>query len=346
MLGKYKEAMNRSGQAREQFHMKETLLSVSNLKKHFPVEEGFFKNRKRVVHAVDGISFDLAKNEVLSLVGESGSGKSTTGRLILKLLEPTEGAINFMGEDISKAGRKRMKELRREMQIIFQDPYASLNPRLSVGEIVEEPLIVHRIGTKQERREEVARLLEKVGLNREVMRRYPHEFSGGQRQRIGIARAIALKPALIVADEPVSALDVSIQSQVINLLKDLQEENNITYLFIAHDLNIVRIISNRVAVMYLGIIVEHAEVEELFKRPLHPYTQALITAIPVPDPSKKERNIILLEGDIPSPIDIPSGCRFHTRCPKVISRCKEIRPGLDDFGNGHTAACIRAGEWA
>lgn len=346
MLGKYKEAMNRSGQAREQFHMKETLLSVSNLKKHFPVEEGFFKNRKRVVHAVDGISFDLAKNEVLSLVGESGSGKSTTGRLILKLLEPTEGAINFMGEDISKAGRKRMKELRREMQIIFQDPYASLNPRLSVGEIVEEPLIVHRIGTKQERREEVARLLEKVGLNREVMRRYPHEFSGGQRQRIGIARAIALKPALIVADEPVSALDVSIQSQVINLLKDLQEENNITYLFIAHDLNIVRIISNRVAVMYLGIIVEHAEVEELFKRPLHPYTQALITAIPVPDPSKKGRNIILLEGDIPSPIDIPSGCRFHTRCPKVISRCKEIRPGLDDFGNGHTAACIRAGEWA
>jgi len=326
--------------------MQETLLSVKDLKKHFPVEEGFFRSRKRVVHAVDGISFDLAKNEVLSLVGESGSGKSTTGRLILKLLEPTEGEIRFMGEDISKAGRKRMKELRREMQIIFQDPYASLNPRLTVGEIVEEPLIVHGIGTKQERREEVAHLLQKVGLNPEVMRRYPHEFSGGQRQRIGIARAIALKPGLIVADEPVSALDVSIQSQVINLLKDLQEENNIAYLFIAHDLNIVRIISDRVAVMYLGKIVEHAEVEEIFTRPLHPYTQALLSAIPVPDPSKKERKIILLEGDIPSPIDIPKGCRFHTRCPKMIPECKDVIPSLDDFGNGHTTACIRAHEWA
>ena len=324
----------------------ETLLSVKDLKKHFPVNEGIFKSRKRVVHAVDGISFDLAKNEVLSLVGESGSGKSTTGRLILKLLEPTEGEIRFMGEDISKAGRKRMKELRREMQIIFQDPYASLNPRLTVGEIVEEPLIVQRIGTKQERRDEVAHLLQKVGLNPEVMRRYPHEFSGGQRQRIGIARAIALKPGLSVADEPVSALDVSIQSQVINLLKDLQEENNIAYLFIAHDLNIVRIISDRVAVMYLGKIVEHAEVEELFKRPLHPYTQALLSAIPVPDPSKKERKIILLEGDIPSPIDIPAGCRFHTRCPKMIPECKVTIPELDDYGNGHTTACIRAEEWA
>lgn len=324
----------------------ETLLSVNNLKKHFPVEEGIFKNRKRVVHAVDGISFDLGKNEVLSLVGESGSGKSTAGRLILRLLEPTEGSITFMGEDISKTGRKRMKELRRQMQIIFQDPYASLNPRMTVGDIVEEPLVVHRIGTKQERREEVARLLQKVGLNPEVMRRYPHEFSGGQRQRIGIARAIALKPGLIVADEPVSALDVSIQSQVINLLKELQEEYNIAYLFIAHDLNIVRIISDRVAVMYLGKIVEHAETEELFKRPLHPYTQALLSAIPVPDPSKKERKIILLEGDIPSPVDIPPGCRFHTRCPKMIPQCKEASPQLDSFGNSHTAACIRAGEWS
>lgn len=326
--------------------MSNELLSVKDLKKHFPVEEGFLKSRKRVVHAVDGISFDLGKNEVLSLVGESGSGKSTTGRLILRLLEPTEGEIIFMGDDISNAGRTRMKELRRQMQIIFQDPYASLNPRMTVGEIVEEPLIVHRIGTKQERREEVANLLQKVGLSPEVMRRYPHEFSGGQRQRIGIARAIALKPGLIVADEPVSALDVSIQSQVINLLKDLQEEYHIAYLFIAHDLNIVRIISNRVAVMYLGIIVEHAAVEELFKRPLHPYTQALLSAIPVPDPSRKERKIILLEGDIPSPIDIPPGCRFHTRCPKMIPRCKEIIPRLEDFGNSHTAACIRASEWA
>ncbi len=326
--------------------MNESLLSVNNLKKHFPVEEGIFKSRKRVVHAVDGISFELGKNEVLSLVGESGSGKSTTGRLILRLLEPTEGKITFMGEDISNAGRKRMKELRRQMQIIFQDPYASLNPRMTVGEIVEEPLIVHKIGTKQERREEAARLLQKVGLNPEVMRRYPHEFSGGQRQRIGIARAIALKPGLIVADEPVSALDVSIQSQVINLLKELQEEFQIAYLFIAHDLNIVRIISDRVAVMYLGIIVEHADVEELFKRPLHPYTQALLSAIPVPDPSKKERKIIRLEGDIPSPIYIPQGCRFHTRCPKMIPHCKEIIPTLNDFGNGHTTACIRASEWA
>ncbi|MCC7201393.1 MAG: ATP-binding cassette domain-containing protein [Nitrospirae bacterium] len=327
--------------------MKNSLLSVKDLKKHFPVEEGrLFRSRKRVVHAVDGISFDLGRNEVLSLVGESGSGKSTTGRLILRLLEPTEGEITFMGEDISNAGKKRMKELRRHMQIIFQDPYASLNPRMTVGEIVEEPLIVHRIGTKQERRDEVARLLHKVGLNPEVMRRYPHEFSGGQRQRIGIARSIALKPGLIVADEPVSALDVSIQSQVINLLKELQEENQISYLFIAHDLNIVRIISDRIAVMYLGKIVEHAETEELFKRPLHPYTQALLSAIPVPDPSKKERKVILLEGDIPSPIDIPEGCRFHTRCPKMIPRCKEIIPSLDNYGNSHTAACIRAGEWA
>lgn len=324
----------------------ETLLSVKNLKMHFPVEEGLFRSRKRVVHAVDGISFDLGRNEVLSLVGESGSGKSTTGRLILRLLEPTEGEITFMGEDISNAGKKRMKELRRHMQIIFQDPYASLNPRMTVGDIVEEPLIVHKSGTKQERRDEVARLLQKVGLNPEVMRRYPHEFSGGQRQRIGIARAIALKPGLIVADEPVSALDVSIQSQVINLLKELQEENQISYLFIAHDLNIVRIISDSIAVMYLGKIVEHAEAEELFKRPLHPYTQALLSAIPVPDPSKKGRKVILLEGDIPSPIDIPAGCRFHTRCPRMIPRCKEIIPQLESFGNSHTAACIRAGEWA
>ncbi|MEK6560321.1 MAG: oligopeptide/dipeptide ABC transporter ATP-binding protein [Nitrospirota bacterium] len=326
--------------------MQETLLSVKDLKKHFPVYEGIFGGKKSVVHAVDGISFDLGKNEVLSLVGESGSGKSTTGRLILKLLEPTEGKIIFMGEDISNAGRKRMKELRREMQIIFQDPYASLNPRMTVGEIVEEPLIVHKIGTKQERRDEVANLLQKVGLNPEVMKRYPHEFSGGQRQRVGIARAVALKPKLIVADEPVSALDVSIQAQVINLLKELQEEYHIAFLFIAHDLNIVRIISNRVAVMYLGKIVELAEVEELFKHPLHPYTQALLSAIPVPDPSRKDRKVILLEGDIPSPIDIPQGCRFHTRCPKMIPRCKEIIPPLEDFGTGHVAACIRANEWA
>lgn len=326
--------------------MQEILLSVKNLKKHFPAEKGVFEKGERVVHAVDGISFDLSKNEVLSLVGESGCGKSTTGRLILRLIEPTEGEIIFMDENILNVSRKRLKELRREMQIIFQDPYASLNPRLTVGEIVEEPLIVHKVGTKEQRREEVARLLQRVGLSPDVIRRYPHEFSGGQRQRIGVARAIALRPKLIVADEPVSALDVSIQAQVINLLKELQEEYHISYLFITHDLNIVRHISNRVAVMYLGKIMEFALVEELYKRPLHPYTQALLSAIPVPDPSQKGRKVILLEGDVPSPIDIPVGCRFHTRCPKMIPRCKEVIPPLDDFGNGHVAACIRAVEWA
>lgn len=326
--------------------MKETLLTVRELKKHFPVEGGVFGGKDKVVHAVDGINFEIGKNEVLSLVGESGCGKSTTGRLILRLIEPTEGEIVFMGEDICRVNGKRMKELRREMQIIFQDPYASLNPRLTVREIVEEPLIVHKIGTKQERREEVARLLEKVGLSQDSMRRYPHEFSGGQRQRIGVARAIALKPKLIVADEPVSALDVSIQAQVINLLKELQEEKHISYLFIAHDLNIVRHISNRVAVMYLGKIMELAPVDELYKRPLHPYTEALLSAIPVPDPSGRERKIILLSGDIPSPIDIPSGCRFHPRCHKMIPECKNIIPYLEDFGSGHTVACIRAREWA
>ena len=326
--------------------MSEKLLTVRGLKKHFSVEDGVFGGKVKVVHAVDGINFEIGENEVLSLVGESGCGKFTTGRLILRLIEPTEGEIVFMGEDICKVNGKRMKELRREMQIIFQDPYASLNPRLTVREIVEEPLIVHRIGTKQERREEVAGLLEKVGLSQDAMRRYPHEFSGGQRQRIGVARAIALKPKLIVADEPVSALDVSIQAQVINLLKELQEEKHISYLFIAHDLNIVRHISNRVAVMYLGKIMELAHVDELYKRPLHPYTQALLSAIPVPDPSGRERKIILLSGDIPSPIDIPSGCRFHPRCPKMIQECKNIIPYLEDFGSGHTVACIRAREWA
>lgn len=326
--------------------MQEILLAVRDLKKHFPVDEGTFGQRRRVVHAVDGVSFHVGKNEVLSLVGESGCGKSTTGRVILRLTDPTEGTILFSGEDICKVSRKRLKALRRDMQIIFQDPYASLNPRLTVGEIVEEPLIVHKIGTRQERKDEVVRLLQRVGLNPDAARRYPHEFSGGQRQRIGVARAIALKPKLIVADEPVSALDVSIQAQVINLLKELQEEYQISYLFIAHDLNIVRHISDRVAVMYLGKIMELAPVEEIYKHPLHPYTQALLSAIPVPDPSQKGRKVILLEGDIPSPINIPSGCRFHTRCPKVIPECKEAIPPLEDFGGEHVAACIRAREWA
>lgn len=327
-------------------NMQEQLLTVRDLKKYFPVHDGMFGKKGRVVHAVDGISFDLYKNEVLSLVGESGCGKSTTGRMILRLIEPTAGEIKLMGEDLCQVSKKRLKELRREMQIIFQDPYASLNPRLTVGEIVEEPLLVHKIGTKAERREETAKLLEKVGLSPDVMSRYPHEFSGGQRQRIGVARAIALKPKLIVADEPVSALDVSIQAQVVNLLKELQNEYHISYLFIAHDLNVVRHISDRVVVMYLGKVMELASVDELYNRPLHPYTQALLSAIPVPDPSKRDRKVILLEGDIPSPISMPPGCRFHTRCPKVIPECKEVVPRLSDFGNGHVAACIRAREWA
>lgn len=323
-----------------------SLLSVRNLKKYFSVEKGLFAAERENVHAIDGISFEIQKNEVLSLVGESGCGKSTTGRLILRLLEPTEGEILFMGTDINRIRGKRLKELRREMQIIFQDPFASLNPRMTVEDIIEEPFIIHRIGSKRDRKEEVARLLEKVGLSPEHMTRYPHEFSGGQRQRIGLARAIALRPKLIVADEPVSALDVSIQAQIINLLKSLQEEFHISYLFITHDLNIVRHISNRVAVMYLGKIMEIAPVGELYKRPLHPYTQALFSAIPVPDPSRRNRKIILLEGEVPSPVNIPPGCRFHTRCPKKIPRCTEVIPSLEDFGKDHRVACIRAGEWA
>jgi oligopeptide/dipeptide ABC transporter ATP-binding protein len=304
---------------------------------------GVFGTGKQWVHAVDGISFDIRPGEVLSLVGESGCGKSTTGRLVLRLMEPTFGEISFLGQDLLKADRKRMKALRREMQIIFQDPYASLNPRMTIGEIVEEPLKVHGIGTRQERREQVARLLERVGLNPDVVSRYPHEFSGGQRQRVGIARAIALKPKLIVADEPVSSLDVSIQAQVINLLMDLQQEYGIAYLFIAHDLNVVRHISNRVAVMYLGKIVEVGSVEDLFKNPLHPYTQALLSSIPVPDPKRKDRKVILLQGDLPNPVDLPPGCRFHTRCPKAVAECNAAEPVLKDFGNAHEAACIRVG---
>jgi len=319
-----------------------SLLSVRVLKKYFPVRDGLFSRKHLRVHAVDGVSFDLKKGEILGLVGESGCGKSTTGRLILRLLEPTSGEIRFMNENIFEADSRRLRELRREMQIIFQDPYASLNPRRTIGATLEEPLIIHRIGTREERRARARHLLEKVGLDPDVVNRYPHEFSGGQRQRIGVARALALNPKLIVADEPVSSLDVSIQAQVINLLEDIQKEYSLSMIFIAHDLNMVRHISDRVAVMYLGRIVESAPAPDLYRQPLHPYTEALLAAIPIPDP-KTKRKRILLEGDLPSPVNLPPGCRFYSRCPKHIPDCLKEDPPLVQIRPDHWAACILAG---
>ncbi len=313
------------------------LVVVEDLVKHFPVEDS-----DDVVRAVDGISFDIRAGETLGLVGESGCGKSTVGRCLLRLHEPTAGNVYFAGEDITKLPHDKMQALRREMQIIFQDPYASLNPRLSILSIVSEPLTIHKIGTKADRREKVADLLKKVGLDPDYMNRYPHEFSGGQRQRIGIARALALNPKLIIADEPVSALDVSVQAQVVNLLQDLQAEFGLTYLFISHGLAVVEHISNRVAVMYLGKIVEIADAEELYELPLHPYTKALLSAIPVPDP-KQKRERIVLGGDVPTPINPPSGCRFRTRCPIAIGECANVEPELREIRPGHFAACIRVG---
>jgi oligopeptide/dipeptide ABC transporter ATP-binding protein len=314
------------------------LLEVVNLKKYFPVKEGIFSRSRRQVHAVDGISFNIFPGEIVGLVGESGCGKSTVARLILRLIEPTEGIIRFNGEDLLSVSSKRLQRLRQEIQIIFQDPYASLNPRMKIGKILEEPLLIHRKGTSKERKAEVARLLSVVGLPIESLNRYPHEFSGGQRQRIGIARALALRPKLIVADEPVSSLDVSIQAQIINLLADLKEEYRLSILFIAHDLNMVRHISNRVAVMYLGRIVELASAEDLFKRPLHPYTQALLAAVPVPDPRQKKTRT-LLEGDLPSPIELPKGCRFYSRCPKRMAHCETIDPAYKEVEADHLTAC-------
>jgi oligopeptide/dipeptide ABC transporter ATP-binding protein len=311
------------------------LLQVRHLVKHFPVE-----NSADVVRAVDDISFDIFAGETLGLVGESGCGKSTVGRSVLRLYEPTSGEVWFEDKNIGALPGKEMQALRREMQIIFQDPYASLNPRLTILSIVSEPLKVHGIGDKASRREKVADLLKKVGLDPDYMYRYPHEFSGGQRQRIGIARALALNPKLIVCDEPVSALDVSVQAQVVNLLQDLQAEFGLTYLFISHGLAVVEHISNRVAVMYLGKIVEIAKAKELYETPLHPYTRALLSAIPVPDP-KKKRERIVLQGDVPTPINPPSGCRFRTRCPIAIPECAEIVPDLREVAPGHLAACIR-----
>lgn len=316
------------------------LVGVRGLVKHFPVE-----GSDDVVRAVDGVTFEILQGETLGLVGESGCGKSTVGRCILRLIEPSAGEVKFEGRDVRAMGGRELRELRREMQIIFQDPYASLNPRMRVRDIIGEPLLIHGMKEKEERRARVGELLRRVGLDPDYMNRYPHEFSGGQRQRIGIARALALNPKLIVADEPVSALDVSVQAQVVNLLQDLQAEFGLTYLFISHGLAIVEHISTRVAVMYLGRIVEVASASELYSEPLHPYTRALLSAIPIPDPGRKRERIILT-GDVPTPINPPSGCRFRTRCPAAIPECAQIDPDLREISPNHTVACIRVPGWA
>jgi oligopeptide transport system ATP-binding protein len=317
------------------------LLQVKDLVKHFPVKQGVILQRQvSAVRAVDGISFHVLKGETLGLVGESGCGKSTTGRTVLQLFRPTSGSVIFDGADLVRLKGRELRLMRRKMQMIFQDPYASLNPRMTVGEIVGEPLIIHNFCRGSDIENRVANLLEMVGLNPSFAERYPHEFSGGQRQRIGIARALALQPSFIVCDEPISALDVSIQAQVVNLLEDLQREFELTYLFIAHDLSMVRHISNRIAVMYLGIIAEIADREDLYRKPLHPYTQALLSAVPIPDPvADARRERIILKGDVPSPTNPPSGCRFRTRCPFAEDVCAERQPDFREMLPGHFAAC-------
>jgi len=316
------------------------LVEVEGLKTYFPIRRGLLGREIGRVHAVDDVTFSVREGETLGLVGESGCGKSTLGRTIVRLLEPTGGDVRFQGRSIAALRARELRPLRREMQMVFQDPYASLNPRKRVGSIIAAPMRIHRAGDAAERRRRVQELLEVVGLSPEHYNRYPHEFSGGQRQRIGVARALALRPKLIVADEPVSALDVSIQAQMVNLLEELQDEFRLTYLFIAHDLGVVRHVSDRIAVMYLGKLVELSPAEELYSRPIMPYTEALLSAVPVPDPDLAEkRERIVLEGDVPSPINPPSGCRFHPRCRYATEICSQVEPPLVDYGNGHLAAC-------
>ncbi|WP_126424962.1 ABC transporter ATP-binding protein [Brevibacillus marinus] len=316
---------------------REPLLEVKALKKHFPVKRGFW-GKKGVVRAVDGVDLTVYPGETVSIVGESGCGKSTTGRCILRLIEPTEGQIWFAAEEVTRLNGEKLRQMRRNMQFVFQDPYASLNPRKTIRQILSDPLIVHGIGSVTERRRRVEEIVEVVGLSKSQLDRYPHEFSGGQRQRIGIARALVLRPKLIIADEPVSALDVSIQAQILNLLKDLQREFQLTYLFISHDLSVVRHISDRVAVMYLGKVVEVAEKKRLYANPAHPYTQALLSAVPVPDPDASRERIIL-EGDLPSPANPPAGCTFHPRCPYCMEICRTTAPPLKQVGDGHFVSC-------
>jgi oligopeptide transport system ATP-binding protein len=320
----------------------ELLLDVRDLKMYFPITRGIiFQREVGAIKAVDGLNFSMVHGETLGLVGESGCGKSTTGRAILQLYRPTAGEVTFEGKNLTTTKGEELRRMRRRMQMIFQDPYASLNPRMTVGSIIGEPLEVHGIGkTRKERQERVQELLKTVGLNPYFVNRYPHEFSGGQRQRIGVARALAVNPAFIVCDEPISALDVSIQAQIINLLEDLQEELGLTYLFIAHDLSVVRHISDRIAVMYLGKIVELADRDELYENPMHPYTQALLSAVPIPDPQiERSRKRIILEGDVPSPANPPRGCNFSTRCPRVMDICRQEDPPFKEYSPGHHAAC-------
>ncbi len=318
--------------------MSKVLLKVDGLKKYFPIRKGVLNTQTGDVKAVDDVSFEVFEGETLGIVGESGCGKSTTGRLLMRLLEPTEGNIEFAGKMISELSNNEMRKARRDIQMIFQDPYASLNPRHNIGKILEEPLIVHGLGNAKERKQKVLELLEIVGLNEYHIKRYPHQFSGGQRQRIGIARALMTNPRLLIADEPVSALDVSIQAQVLNLLQKLQKDLKLTYIFISHDLGVVRHISNRVGVMYLGKLVELTASEDLYAEPLHPYTQALLSSVPVPDPTF-EREQIIITGDIPSASNPPSGCTFHTRCPFKMEQCSQVVPSMQEVKPGHYVAC-------